>query len=95
MESQPNGDALFSTEGVRNSVGVGTWAWGDRLLWGYGRGYSHPEVRGAFEASVDAGLRLFDTAEIYGFGRSERFLGEFARGQDQSIIIATKFLPMS
>ena len=93
MESQPQDDPLFSTQGVRGSVGVGTWAWGDRLLWGYGRSYSHPEVRGAFEASIEAGLRLFDTAEIYGLGRSERFLGEFARGQDRPIVIATKFFP--
>jgi aryl-alcohol dehydrogenase-like predicted oxidoreductase len=93
MQSQPHDDPLFSSEVVRGSVGVGTWAWGDRLLWGYGRGYSQPEVRGAFQASVEAGLRLFDTAEIYGLGRSERFLGQFAGGEDRPIIIATKFFP--
>ena len=25
-------------------MGLGTWAWGDRLVWGFGRGYGEPEV---------------------------------------------------
>ena len=74
-------------------LGVGTWAWGDRILWRYGLDYSTAEVQGAFEASVEEGLRLFDTAEVYGLGRSERFLGQFPHGQDPPIVIATKFFP--
>ena len=74
-------------------LGVGTWAWGDRILWRYGHDYSTAEVQGAFEASVEEGLRLFDTAEVYGLGRSERFLGQFPHGQDPPIVIATKFFP--
>jgi len=30
-------------EGIQ--IGVGTWAWGDRLVWGYGRGYHRDDVR--------------------------------------------------
>lgn len=73
--------------------GVGTWSWGDRLFWGYGRGYSHSEVRQAFDASLAAGVRFFDTAEIYGQGNSEEMLGEFLKSTDQKVIVATKFLP--
>lgn len=74
-------------------LGVGTWAWGDRLLWGYGREYSHEDLRAAFTISVAAGLRLFDTAEVYSGGRSERLLGSFARMSKTSIVVATKFMP--
>jgi aryl-alcohol dehydrogenase-like predicted oxidoreductase len=61
-------------------MGTGTWQWGDRRLWGYGGDYGEPEVRAAFQASLDGGVELFDTAETYGHGRSEQLLGEFLRG---------------
>jgi aryl-alcohol dehydrogenase-like predicted oxidoreductase len=74
-------------------TGVGTWAWGDSLIWGYGRGYSVDDVRKAFDASLAAGINFFDTAEIYGQGKSEQNLGEFAKTASQPIYIATKFMP--
>ena len=44
--------------------------------------------------ALELGVNLFDTAEIYGFGRSERILGE-ALGQDrESAFLATKILPL-
>jgi len=55
-------------------IGIGTWAWGDRLYWGYGRGYSDVEIRAAFDRCLEAGVRLFDTAEVYGQGQSETLL---------------------
>lgn len=73
--------------------GVGCWAWGDRLVWGYGRGYSSEDVRLAFDASIDAGVCLFDTAEVYGQGQSEQLLGQFIKTTDRRLIIATKFMP--
>ncbi len=60
-------------------LGLGTWSWGDRLVWGYGRDYDEGEVQGAFQASHAAGVTLFDTAEMYGNGQSERLLGRFIR----------------
>lgn len=74
-------------------LGLGAWAWGDRVVWQYGRGYGAEDVRGAFETSVREGIRLIDTAEVYGSGRSERFLGEFARGRGNEVLVATKFFP--
>src|SRR3990170_3636528 len=59
-------------------MGMGTWAWGDRLVWGFGRGYGEPEVKAAYRASRASGVDFFDTAEIYGQGRSERILGRLA-----------------
>ena len=74
-------------------IGVGTWAWGDRLVWGFGRGYSIEDVHQAFDASIAAGIGLFDTAEVYGQGRSEQLLGEFLKTTNQQVEIATKFMP--
>jgi aryl-alcohol dehydrogenase-like predicted oxidoreductase len=75
------------------NFGIGTWAWGDRLFWGFGRGYAAEDLRQVYDSSLEAGIRLFDTAEVYGQGRSEQFLGEFIRESGEQVIIATKFLP--
>ncbi len=74
-------------------IGIGTWAWGDRLVWNYGSGYSEQDLRDAYAESLSNGITLFDTAEIYGFGGSERFLGRFMRETGTHPRIATKFMP--
>ena len=74
-------------------MGLGAWQWGDRVVWQYGHGYGDAEVREAFQASLQEGIRFVDTAEIYGSGRSERLLGQFLKETDQPVLIATKFLP--
>ena len=85
VEAQsPAAEALvpLGRSGLRVSpLGVGTWAWGDRLIWGYGRGYTAADLQAAFQASVAAGVTFFDTAEIYGWGTSERLLGRFLAGE--------------
>lgn len=43
---------------------------------------------------LDAGVTLIDTAEVYGFGKSEEFLGEFMQDSDVSPVISTKFAPL-
>jgi len=42
-------------------------------------------------AALDSGIDFFDTAELYGDGRSEEYLGRALRGRRQSVIVATKF----
>jgi aryl-alcohol dehydrogenase-like predicted oxidoreductase len=74
-------------------MGIGTWAWGDRGTWGYGRTHTDADLQAAFEASLAAGLNLFDTAEVYGNGQSERLLGRFISTSQQPVMVATKFLP--
>lgn len=74
-------------------IGVGTWAWGDTRFWGYGRGYGDADLKAAFDTSLQAGVRLFDTAEIYGFGRSETLVGQFSKESGERVSIATKFFP--
>jgi len=43
------------------------------------------------DAAIDAGVDFFDTAELYGEGRSEEYIGRALRGRRQDVIIATKF----
>ena len=42
-------------------------------------------------AALDAGIDFFDTAELYGEGRSEEYLGRALRGRRQSVVVASKF----
>lgn len=84
----------LGTGGVDISeLGIGTWAWGDRLYWGYGRTYDAADLRAAFDVAVDSGIDFFDTAEVYGWGRSERFLGDFMRESGSALVTGTKFFP--
>ncbi|NEQ20389.1 MAG: aldo/keto reductase [Microcoleus sp. SIO2G3] len=76
------------------SLGIGTWAWGDKLFWNYGNDYGASQVQEAFEATLDAGISFFDTAEIYGFGESESLLGRFMKQLGRPAQVATKYLPM-
>jgi aryl-alcohol dehydrogenase-like predicted oxidoreductase len=84
---------LGNTDLAIPSLGIGAWAWGEHLYWGYGRSYGEPEVKSAFEACLDVGINFFDTAEIYGRGNSERLLGNFIRHNAKPVIVATKFMP--
>jgi aryl-alcohol dehydrogenase-like predicted oxidoreductase len=80
-------------------LGVGAMTWGSpsgRSRWGpaklaYGGTPGPEEERRAFEASLSAGVDLFDTAAMYSGGASEQRVGELAEGK--SVILATKFPP--
>jgi aryl-alcohol dehydrogenase-like predicted oxidoreductase len=76
-------------------IGLGTWAWGDRLLWGFGRKYREVDVQEAFQESLACGVRLIDTAEVYGQGASEKLLGGFLKEYQgaSKAVIASKFMP--
>lgn len=73
---------------------IGTWAWGDSLFWSFGKEYNEADLKQAFENAIASGVTFFDTAEIYGLGKSEQFLGQFMRQTDQPIQIATKYMPL-
>jgi len=85
---------LGKTDMMITTVGVGAWAWGDRMVWGYGgSSYSDADIREAFDVSLANGTNWFDTAEIYGMGRSEQFLGKFLPTTTKEVLVATKFFP--
>jgi aryl-alcohol dehydrogenase-like predicted oxidoreductase len=75
-------------------LGIGTWAWGDTWFWQYGKGgYSNADIDAAFQASLAYGINFFDTASVYGLGRSERLLGHNIRQAGWPVVVASKFFP--
>ena len=67
-------------------VGLGTWQLG--ADWGV---VGADEAHAILDASVDAGVTFFDTADVYGAGRSERFIGEYLRSNPgHGVTVATK-----
>ena len=76
-----------------SKIGLGTWQFGSRE-WGYGDQYADQVARAIVRRALELDITLFDTAEIYGFGRSEKILGQ-ALGEDRErIFLATKILPV-
>lgn len=76
-----------------SAIGLGTWQFGS-AEWGWGRDFGPDEARGIVHHALDVGINFFDTAEIYGFGRSETVLGEALRGLGDDVVVATKVWPM-
>jgi aryl-alcohol dehydrogenase-like predicted oxidoreductase len=76
-----------------SKIGLGTWQFGARE-WGYGEAYARQVARDIVRRAVDLGVTLFDTAEIYGFGRSERILGEALGERRAGVFLATKLFPV-
>ena len=71
-------------------IGVGTMTWGGKTRI-YGGAHGPDAEARALETSLAAGVNLFDTAEMYGRGTSERRLGVLARGRE--LVVGTKFAP--
>jgi aryl-alcohol dehydrogenase-like predicted oxidoreductase len=65
-------------------VGLGTWQLG--ADWG---SVDADDARATLEAAVEEGVTFFDTADVYGDGRSEQFCGELHRRHPE-LFIATK-----
>src|SRR5437588_4366547 len=65
-------------------MGLGTWQlgadWGDVV---------DDAARSVLDAAVEHGVTFFDTADVYGDGRSERFCGELHRAHPE-VFVATK-----
>ena len=80
--------------GVRlSAIGLGTWQFGSRE-WGYGKEYADEESRRIVGRALDLGINLIDTAEIYGFGASERIVGRAIAGRRDEAFLATKIFPV-
>ncbi len=76
-------------------IGLGTWQFGSRE-WGYGSDYADHAAGAIVARARELGITVFDTAEIYGFGRSERILGAALRasGGTDDVVVATKVFPV-
>ncbi|MEN2974691.1 MAG: aldo/keto reductase, partial [Candidatus Caldarchaeales archaeon] len=76
-----------------SSIGIGTWQWGSRI-WGYSKTYNDQDLIEAFNKALELGINFFDTAEVYGGGKSEEILGRCLKNvKREDVIIATKFSP--
>jgi aryl-alcohol dehydrogenase-like predicted oxidoreductase len=69
-----------------SEVGLGTWALGGD--WGHVSGSDAKEV---LRKAIERGINFFDTADVYGDGRSEKLIGEVLKEMDKKIYVATKF----
>ena len=76
----------FSDIGWRISeIGLGCWAIGSE--WG---NVSQEDASEVLKTSLDNGINFFDTADVYGDGRSEQFVGELLKSTSEKIYVATK-----
>ncbi len=57
----------------------------------FGRRIDLAATRAVVDAALDAGVTFFDTADIYGRGLSEEYLGEALEGRRDQVVLATKF----
>jgi len=67
-------------------VGLGCWQLGGSC-WG---GMDERRAFSIMRTAVDEGIRFFDTADVYGPGQSEEFIGRFLKGCAEEIFVATK-----
>jgi aryl-alcohol dehydrogenase-like predicted oxidoreductase len=75
-----------------SKIGLGTWQFGSRE-WGYGSDYER-RVDAIVARALEVGITLFDSAEAYAFGRSERLLGAALGEERERAFIATKIFPI-
>lgn len=69
-----------------SEISFGTWAIGGA----WGQTDEAESLRGLAKA-IDEGVNFFDTADVYGDGRSEKLLAKATKGMEDRIHIATKF----
>src|SRR6201998_4690481 len=76
-----------------SKIGLGTWQFGSEE-WGYDDEYSKRQACAIVRRAVELGVTLFDTAEIYNAGNSERILGHALGSRRESVFIAKKIFPV-
>ena len=82
-----------------SAIGLGTWQFGS-AEWGYGGDYAagpDSEAARIVKRALELGITVFDTAEVYGFGRSERILGDAldrADADPATTVVASKVFPL-
>ena len=68
-----------------SEVGLGCWQIG--ADWG---NVTEDKAQEILKSSFENGVNFFDTADVYGMGRSEKFVGEFIKSVSERIYVATK-----
>ncbi|XOV93369.1 MAG: aldo/keto reductase [Bacteroidota bacterium] len=70
-----------------SEVGLGCWQLGAD----WGQDISQQKAFEILQTAVDQGIRFFDTADVYGLGKSEKFIGDFLKETQSTVTVATKF----
>jgi aryl-alcohol dehydrogenase-like predicted oxidoreductase len=88
----------IQADGLRvSAIGLGTWQFGSRE-WGYGEAYASEVAPALVRRALELGITMLDTAEMYGFGRSERIirgaLAEVPEADRAGLTVATKLMPI-
>lgn len=77
---------LGRTDRTVSVIGLGTWQLG--ADWGE---VTESDARAVLDESLDAGVTFYDTADVYGDGRSESLIGAWRRDRDDDrVVVATK-----
>jgi len=76
-----------------SAIGLGLWQFGS-AEWGWGRDFGEEDAGAIVQRALDLGITFFDTAELYGRGRSEEILGRALAGRRDEAFIATKVSPV-
>lgn len=84
---------LGKTDIKISTLGLGTMRWRDFKLPEKSSPQPAKEILDMYATSLDLGINFFDTAEVYGNGRSELHLGMLLQGKSENLVIATKFMP--
>jgi len=84
MQQKPLGNSGLSA----SIVGLGAWVLGGGALWG--QDTDDAESVRTIQAALDLGINLIDTAPAYGWGRSERVVGQALKGRRDQAVLATK-----
>jgi methylglyoxal reductase len=84
MKQRPLGNSGLSA----SIVGLGAWVLGGGAIWG--QDPDDAESVRTIQAALDLGINLIDTAPAYGWGRSEKVVGQALKGRRDRAIVATK-----
>jgi aryl-alcohol dehydrogenase-like predicted oxidoreductase len=80
--------------GKVSRIGLGTWQFGSRE-WGYGDSYASGPAHDIVHRARALGVTFFDTAEVYGLGKSERILSDALGDERDQVAVASKIFPVA
>ena len=73
-------------------IAIGTWAWGNRLIWDYGIDFEEKDLESLVKTAISDGSRYFFTSESFSDGFGEALLGRLTAPYGNAFL-ATKYVP--
>lgn len=73
-------------------IAIGTWSWGNRLIWDYGLDTEETDLADLVKSAISEGNRYFFTNESFSDGLGESLLGKLTSAYPNAFL-ATKFMP--